>query len=38
VRLGFKVAPSTVWLLLDRVGIEPAPRRMDQSREALLIE
>jgi putative transposase len=25
VRLGFTVAPSTVWLLLDRVGIEPAP-------------
>ena len=27
VRLGFTVAPSTVWLLLDRVGIEPAPHR-----------
>jgi len=27
VRLGFKVAPSTVWLLLDRAGIEPAPHR-----------
>jgi putative transposase len=27
VRLGFTVAPSTVWLLLDRAGIEPAPHR-----------
>jgi transposase InsO family protein len=26
-RLGHKVAPSTVWLLLKRAGIEPAPRR-----------
>jgi putative transposase len=27
VRLGVTVAPSTVWLLLDRAGIEPAPHR-----------
>jgi hypothetical protein len=27
VRLGFTVAPSTVWLLLDRAGIQPAPYR-----------
>jgi hypothetical protein len=27
VRLGFTVAPSMVWLLLDRAGIEPAPHR-----------
>jgi len=27
VRLGFTVAPSTVWLLLDRAGIQPAPHR-----------
>jgi putative transposase len=26
-RLGRKVAPSTVWLLLKRAGIDPAPRR-----------
>ena len=26
-RLGHKVAPSTVWLLLKRGGIDPAPRR-----------
>ena len=25
-RLGQKVAPSTVWLLLKRAGIDPAPR------------
>jgi putative transposase len=25
--LGYMVAPSTVWLLLKRAGIEPAPRR-----------
>ena len=25
--LGYRVAPSTVWLLLKRAGIEPAPRR-----------
>jgi len=27
VRLGFTVAPSTVWLLLDRAGIQPTPHR-----------
>jgi len=26
-RLGYKFAPSTVWLLLNRAGIDPAPRR-----------
>jgi putative transposase len=26
-RLGYKLAPSTVWLLLKRAGIDPAPRR-----------
>src|SRR6266702_1200425 len=26
-RLGYKVAPSTVWLLLNRAGIDPAPLR-----------
>jgi putative transposase len=25
--LGYTIAPSTVWLLLKRAGIEPAPRR-----------
>jgi putative transposase len=25
--LGYKVAPSTVWLILRRAGIDPAPRR-----------
>ncbi|GAB2837032.1 hypothetical protein GCM10027176_46780 [Actinoallomurus bryophytorum] len=25
--LGYKVAPSTVWLILKRAGIDPAPRR-----------
>jgi putative transposase len=27
VRLGYKLAPSAVWLLLNRAGIDPAPRR-----------
>jgi len=27
VQLGYRVAPSTVWLLLRQAGIEPAPRR-----------
>jgi putative transposase len=27
VQLGYRVAPSTVWLLLNRAGIDPAPRR-----------
>jgi putative transposase len=26
-RLGHTVAPSTVWLVLNRAGIDPAPRR-----------
>jgi transposase InsO family protein len=26
-QLGYTVAPSTVWLLLNRAGIDPAPRR-----------
>jgi putative transposase len=26
-RLGYKLAPSTVWLLLNRAGVDPAPRR-----------
>jgi hypothetical protein len=26
-RLGYKLAPSTVWRLLNRAGIDPAPRR-----------
>jgi putative transposase len=26
-RLGYKLAPSTVWLLLNRAGIDPSPRR-----------
>jgi putative transposase len=29
--LGHKLAPSTVWLILKRAGIEPAPRRSGQS-------
>ena len=28
-RLGYKLTPSTVWLLLKRAGIDPAPRRAD---------
>jgi putative transposase len=27
VQLAYRVAPSTVWLLLKRAGIDPAPRR-----------
>jgi len=27
IRLGYRLAPSTVWLLLKRAGIDPAPRR-----------
>jgi putative transposase len=30
-RLGVKIAPSTVWLLLTRAGIDPAPRRAGPS-------
>jgi putative transposase len=28
VQLGHRIAPSTVWLLLKRAGIDPAPRRV----------
>jgi putative transposase len=28
-QLGYRVAPSTVWLLLKRAGVDPAPRRAD---------
>ncbi len=28
-QLGYRVAPSTVWLLLNRAGIDPAPRRAE---------
>jgi len=31
VGLGHKLAPSTVWLILKRAGIEPAPRRSAQT-------
>jgi len=31
VGLGHKVAPSTVWLILKRAGIDPAPRRSGQT-------
>jgi putative transposase len=31
VQLGYRVAPSTVWLLLKRAGIDPAPRRAGQT-------
>ena len=31
VQLGYRVAPSTVWLLLKRAGIDPAPRRADMA-------
>jgi putative transposase len=27
MRLGDRLAPSTVWLLLRRAGLDPAPRR-----------
>jgi putative transposase len=36
VQLGFKVAPSTVWLLRDRAGIEPAPHRRGLTWRQLL--
>src|SRR6266508_2018796 len=29
VQLGYRVAPSTVWLMLKRAGIEPTPRRVE---------
>jgi hypothetical protein len=31
VGLGIKLAPSTVWSILKEAGIEPAPRRLEQS-------
>ena len=31
VGLGHQIAPSTVWLILRRAGIDPAPRRAGQS-------
>jgi putative transposase len=34
--LGYTVAPSTVWLLLNRAGIDPAPRRAGLTRRQFL--
>ena len=31
VRLGIKLAASTVWTILKEAGIEPAPRRLERS-------
>jgi transposase InsO family protein len=31
VGLGHRLAPSTVWLILRRAGVDPAPRRMAQT-------
>ena len=31
VGLGHRIAPSTVWLILRRAGVDPAPRRTGQS-------
>src|SRR5438128_3138124 len=31
VGLGIKLAPSTVWSILKKAGIEPAPRRLEQN-------
>jgi putative transposase len=36
VQLGYRVAPSTVWLLLKRAGIDPAPRRAGLTWQQLL--
>jgi putative transposase len=36
VQLGYRVAPSTVWLLLKRAGIDPAPRRAALTWRAFL--
>jgi putative transposase len=36
VQLGYRVAPSTVWRLLKRAGIDPAPRRAGLSWRRLL--
>jgi hypothetical protein len=35
-RLGIKIAPSTIWAILRRHGIEPAPRRAELSWSAFL--
>jgi putative transposase len=29
LQLGYRVAPSTVWLMLKRAGVDPAPRRAE---------
>jgi putative transposase len=31
VGLGIRVAPSTIWAILRRQGVEPAPRRAELS-------
>jgi putative transposase len=36
VQLGYRVAPSTVWLLLKRAGVGPAPRRAGPTWRQLL--
>jgi putative transposase len=36
VGLGIKIAPSTIWAILRRHGIEPAPRRAELSWSAFL--
>ena len=38
VGLGHRLAPSTVWLILRRAGIDPAPRRAGQSWRAAQAE
>jgi hypothetical protein len=37
VGLGHRLAPSTVWLILRRAGIDPAPRRAGQSWRQFLV-
>ena len=34
--LGYKIAPSTVWRILDNAGIDPAPTRLGQTWRAFL--
>ena len=36
VGLGIKLAPSTVWSILRQAGIEPAPRRLEESWSGFL--